>query len=337
MSIEKYSIILPVKNGGEYFKLCVKSILNQSYESFELHVLDNRSSDGSLEWISRIPDNRIYVHSSDIDLSIEDNWARIVTIPKAEFMTIIGHDDVLDSKYLSVIDKLISKYPDASLYQTHFRLIDERGEYIRDCASIPEKETSAEFLSARLRYKRDSFGTGYMLRSKTYDSIGGIPKYKNLLYADDALWLMIMQNSWKATAKEKCFSYRLHFGSLSGKPDPKSHLFSIDKYITFLNKLEKHDKSIEKVMNRYAADYFNEIFKYILIWALYGANENNEIFDKNYINKTNKMMCEILSLENAKVTYGLKVKALMLINKLPLKSYIQKLVVGGYKGIKNSL
>jgi hypothetical protein len=44
-------------------------------------------------------------------------------------MTILGHDDVLYPDYLSVIDDLIKKHPEASLYQTHFNFIDEKGEY----------------------------------------------------------------------------------------------------------------------------------------------------------------------------------------------------------------
>ena len=57
-------------------------------------------------------------------LTIEENWHRVVTIPKNEFITLIGHDDILDPHYLSVMDKLIARHPKASLYQTHFRKID---------------------------------------------------------------------------------------------------------------------------------------------------------------------------------------------------------------------
>ena len=49
--MNRYSIILPVYNGGEYFKECVFSILSQTYACFDLHVLDNHSTDGSSEWI----------------------------------------------------------------------------------------------------------------------------------------------------------------------------------------------------------------------------------------------------------------------------------------------
>jgi glycosyltransferase involved in cell wall biosynthesis len=47
----KFSIILPVKNGGEYVKECVQSILAQSCPDFNLHILENCSTDGTAEWL----------------------------------------------------------------------------------------------------------------------------------------------------------------------------------------------------------------------------------------------------------------------------------------------
>ena len=127
----KYSIILPVFNGGEYFKLCVKSILGQSFSDFNLLVLDSGSSDGSIEWIKGLNDNRIKIYPTEKRLTIEENWTRIRSIPRNEFMTIIGHDDLFDKNYLQQMDELINHYPDASLYQSHFRFIDAAGSIMR--------------------------------------------------------------------------------------------------------------------------------------------------------------------------------------------------------------
>jgi glycosyltransferase involved in cell wall biosynthesis len=97
----KFSIILPVKNGGEYVKECVQSILAQSCPDFNLHILENCSTDGTAEWLQTLRDERIIIIPAEIPLSIEENWARILFIQKNEFMTIIGHDDLLESNYSS--------------------------------------------------------------------------------------------------------------------------------------------------------------------------------------------------------------------------------------------
>src|SRR5687768_8107771 len=105
--MSKYSIVLPVRNGGNYLKECIHSILNQSVNDFNVIILDNCSSDGTSEWISSLESEKIIIYRSDRPLSIEQNWSRIKDVPKNEFMTMIGHDDLLHSDYLQEMDALI--------------------------------------------------------------------------------------------------------------------------------------------------------------------------------------------------------------------------------------
>src|SRR4030095_13566809 len=106
----KFSIILPVKNGGGYVKECVQSILNQTYTGFNLHILENCSTDGTAQWLQTLKDERIIVYPADKPLSREENWGRILEMAKNDYITMIGHDDLLDKNYLEVLNELILKY-----------------------------------------------------------------------------------------------------------------------------------------------------------------------------------------------------------------------------------
>ena len=75
----KFSIILPVKNGGEYVKECVNSILSQSLQDFNLIVLDNCSIDGTLEWLRSLEDVRIKIIPSH-KLRIREQHYIILTL-----------------------------------------------------------------------------------------------------------------------------------------------------------------------------------------------------------------------------------------------------------------
>src|SRR5882724_6808437 len=95
-SHRQFLIVLPVRNGGEYLKACVASILAQVHEHFRLVVLENASTDGTPSWLRQLRDPRISVRESPAPLEIEKNWARILQCDlSAEFLTIIGHDDLL--------------------------------------------------------------------------------------------------------------------------------------------------------------------------------------------------------------------------------------------------
>jgi len=258
-TLNNFSIFLPVRNGGQCFYQCVQSILEQTCEDFNLVVLDNSSTDGSLEVIHAIEDSRLTVYESQEPLSIEKSWGRIVDMPKNEFMTIIGHDDLLDPNYLATMQRLIEKNPNAGLYQAHFRLIDSNGKKIRSCEPMLEIEKVDGFLAARLSFQRDSFGTGYMFRSADYERVGGIPHFKNLMFADDALWIELMKDSYKVTTDEECFSYRVHAKSTSYAPNWHSTYEALASYLSFL-------RSCSESNNAIATALCDKLYEYMIFW-----------------------------------------------------------------------
>jgi glycosyltransferase involved in cell wall biosynthesis len=232
----------------------VASILNQSYGDFELLVLDNCSTDGTLEWLQSLKDPRIRLHPADRPLSIEENWGRIVEVPKRKFMTMIGHDDILDPHYLATMDRLISRHPAASLYQAHFRYIDSQGAFIRRCKPMDERQSSIDFISHFLVNMFDNMGTGYMMRSADYDAAGGIPAYPNLLFADFELWIELSRLGYKATAFEECFAFRLHRSMTTTSSDIKYH-YAFERFIGYLQKLSEEDPEMRESIRRYAITF----------------------------------------------------------------------------------
>ena len=249
--MKKFSIILPVKNGGEYVKECVRSILSQTLNDFNLIILDNCSTDGTLQWIESLTDERIIIYPSTTPLSIEENWGRIITISKNEYITLIGHDDILMPGYLKVMDDLINEFPDASLYQTHFIYIDAKGKNIRSCKLMKQIESGPEFLESILQNRIDIVGTGFMMRSIDYDQSGGIPLYPNLLFADFELWLNLAGKNYKATTPVEGFYFRLHQSTTSVSSDIKYHL-AFEKFIYFLQKLKLKSDAYQKVITENA-------------------------------------------------------------------------------------
>jgi glycosyltransferase involved in cell wall biosynthesis len=249
--MREFSIILPVRNGGNYVKECIHSILSQTYPHFNCIVLDNCSTDGTLEWIRSLQDQRIIIYASDKPLPIENNWARIVTVPKNEFMTCIGHDDILLPGYLKEMDDLIQEYPEAALYQSHFNYIDEKGLIIRKCKPVDEIQYPATFLEQILATSIDVNGTGFMTRSATYDAMGGIPKYPNLLFADLSLWLEITRGSYKITSPGNYFSYRLHQSMTTTSPDEKFQT-AFELFIKYLYSLKQQEPLFGEVINEHA-------------------------------------------------------------------------------------
>lgn len=252
--MSKYSIILPVRNGGEYVKECIASILAQTCTDFNLLVLDNASTDGTTEWLQSLTDPRIVIYPAGRSLSIEENWGRIVHLPKNEYITLIGHDDLLDAHYLSVMDRLIAQYPDAGLWQSHFRFIDSQGAEIRKCKPMEPVLSPPAFLSVLLANRLDIMGTGFMMRAADYDDIGGIPGYPNLLFADFEMVVNLTNKNYFAVAQETCFSFRLHQSTTAVSPDTKMQQ-AFDRLMYFLKDLRQNDPALAPVIAEKAPEF----------------------------------------------------------------------------------
>jgi hypothetical protein len=179
-----------------------------------------------------------------------------MAIQKREFMVWVGADDLLDDNYLEVMENLIAREPNAKLYFAHFRYIDADGNKNRSCRPIKERESTTDYMSGLFSHKRDTYGTGYLYRSKDYDLVGGMPKWNHLLFADDALWMSLMKGSWNATAREECFAVRVHSGSYGQKADWHNWVEGMRTYHKFLTGLAKEDSTFRAALARHAPKYF---------------------------------------------------------------------------------
>ena len=283
-TMKKITIILPVRNGGELVKECVQSILSQTYSDFDFIILDNHSDDGTYEWISSNTDNRIKIFRSAETLSMPQNWARILDAPKNEWITVIGHDDILYPGYLQVMHDLIQLNPDASLYQTHFDYININGNKVRSCLPMPAKMDDAGFLKAEFLQTMDSMGTGYMMRSKDFDMLRGFSaSYPNLIFADYQLWVQLTGKSYLAISPQTGFGYRLH-QSLSITTAAENYRLAFGKYIHFLKDYMVNKPKVKQMVEEYGY-VFLMYFCQSLSHRLLKSPPANRLSVKEFINE----------------------------------------------------
>lgn len=250
-----FSIILPVRNGGELVKECIQSVLAQTRTNFNFLILDNNSFDGTTEYIRSINDSRIVHLRSQTDLAMPDNWKRALELPLNEYITFIGHDDRLHTNYLEEMYRLINAHPDASLYQTHFNYIDESSLLIRPCKRMPEKISVAGYLQGQFLQTMDSTGTGFLFRSGEFRKLGGYDyTIPNLIFSDYKLYAQLTGLSYQAVSSEICFDYRVH-NSLSKSTDIDLYRIAFEKYTLFLKEYREESPSAREVIEKSGPEY----------------------------------------------------------------------------------
>lgn len=256
----KYSFIVPTYNSGRWIKQCINSILAQSHAGFNLIIIDSGSTDDTLKWIRSLNDERISIYETQTRLSIVENWERIKSIPRNEFMTIAGHDDVFYPDYLQTMHELILNNPSATLFQTHFNFIDSKELVIRKCKKMEDEINAYLFLERFLQDKIEITATGFMVRSKDYDSIGGIPPYPDLLYADIVLWHQLILQGLLIVSPEVCFGFRTHSNNTS-KGFSLKRLRAFEMLVHYLKALQDADIQYHRIVSKYGYSFLKNFVK----------------------------------------------------------------------------
>src|SRR5690606_6348044 len=99
----QFSIIIPIYNAEKYLVRCIQSILDQTYQNFELILVNDGSQDNSLSISERYAkkDDRIKVVSQK-NQGVSSARNRGIELAKAEYVTFIDSDDFIASDYLKI-------------------------------------------------------------------------------------------------------------------------------------------------------------------------------------------------------------------------------------------
>ncbi len=109
--MQKITLILPIFNGEKYISRCIDSVLNQTYKNFELIIINDGSTDKSLNIIKKYAkkDNRIkIINKKNEGVSIARNIG--IENSTGDFITFIDADDYLETDALETMINLASKY-----------------------------------------------------------------------------------------------------------------------------------------------------------------------------------------------------------------------------------
>jgi glycosyltransferase involved in cell wall biosynthesis len=89
----KLSVGIPVYNASEYLETSIRSILNQSFSDFELIIIDDGSTDESLEIAKSFYDKRIKVYSDGRNMKLPYRLNQIISMAKGDFIARMDADD----------------------------------------------------------------------------------------------------------------------------------------------------------------------------------------------------------------------------------------------------
>ena len=193
----RVSVLMPSYNHAPFVAQAIESVLGQSYSDLELIVVDDGSTDGTPDVVSRYagdPRVRIEVFSVNQGAATATNHCR--SMARGEFVALLNSDDVfLPDKVAQQVD-LLDRHPGLAAVFSQVQFIDERGEPVDDAANpfatLFRTTQPHRFAWLRMFFLR---GNGLchptiLARKSVYDTLGPFdPAYRQL--HDFDMWVRL--------------------------------------------------------------------------------------------------------------------------------------------------
>ncbi len=119
------SICIPTFNAARWIRECLTSALAQTYQPIEVLVVDDASTDGTVELVQSLRDERTRVIVNELNVGMVNNWNRCIELAHGEFVKFLLHDDVLYPDCIEQMMRLFSDHEDLGLVFSSRDLIVE--------------------------------------------------------------------------------------------------------------------------------------------------------------------------------------------------------------------
>jgi len=205
----KVSVCIPVYNGENFIEECIKSVLEQGYNDYELIIVDNCSTDSTFSIVNGMNDARIRYVRNEENIGSIRNFNECIKQAKGELFLLLPHDDLLLPESLA---KFVHFFNDPAIGFSYssFRVINADGDITRTKINHLQNHlfTCEEAITDIVDYFVPIQLA--MVRTQILKQLDGFDS-KYALFCDVHLWLRIIFDGWKAFYNSEPLScHRVH-------------------------------------------------------------------------------------------------------------------------------
>lgn len=220
------SIIVPVYNAEHTILETVVSVQQQSFSDFELILIDDGSTDRTLEQLNTVKDPRISIFPyQNGGVSVARN--RGIAHAAGEFIAFLDHDDLWTPDKLELQLTALQQNPEAGVAYSWTCNMSQEGEFF-EAGHSPS--FTGNVYAELLRSNFIANGSNLLIRRQAIESVEGFDP--TLAYCADWDFYLRLASRWHFVVVPKPqILYRQTSGSMSSKIDllEKESLFVIEK------------------------------------------------------------------------------------------------------------
>lgn len=212
----KFSVVIPSYNKATHLRRSIESVLSQTFQDFELVLVDDASTDGSLaiarELLAGTPNTRIIARPASGRGGYAARNAG-VSAASGEFVAFLDADDSWETDFLEAVNSAILQYPDASIFSTAYtirNLENSRRSSFRasgspENAAVPVSFSS--FLDAAIQNSWPIHTSSVVIRRSLLLQVGGFPESRCNRGGDRDTWLRCVAEGSYVWINRVCANY----------------------------------------------------------------------------------------------------------------------------------
>lgn len=129
------SVAIPVYNGSQWIRPTIESILNQTFEDFELVVVDNQSTDETAQICRDFADQdqRVVVHVNEKNIGAALNFNRAFELSGARYFKWASSNDIIEPTFLERCVEVLDTQPDVVVAAPKTQIINDKDEVVEHC------------------------------------------------------------------------------------------------------------------------------------------------------------------------------------------------------------
>jgi glycosyltransferase involved in cell wall biosynthesis len=207
----KVSVVITVYNSMPYLPETVESVLRQTFDDFEVLIIDDGSTDQTLEWVSQLNHPNVNVITQENQgVSVARNTG--IHNSKGTYVAFLDGDDLWEPTKLEKQVILLDQNPDIGLVHTWLAPINEQGQptgRVMTCkadGNVWERMIESNMVAC----------SAAVVRRSCFEAVGVFDA--DLRFAEDwDMWIRVADRYSFAVVKEPLVQYRLHANSKSKK------------------------------------------------------------------------------------------------------------------------
>jgi len=194
------SIIVINYNGKEFLQQCLSSVLRSDYHNFETILVDNCSTDRSVELVEKFfeSDPRIRMVRNEKNLGPAAGRNKGAKIAMGKYIAFLDHDTEVEQSWLGEAVRVMECDSAIGAAQCKLLLMDSHnrydyaGDYLATCGFLIQRVEMGERDDGRLDEIADIFGVksaGMIIRREVFEEVGGFDQdYFIYLEETDLCW-----------------------------------------------------------------------------------------------------------------------------------------------------